>query len=154
VRSQLKREPAIAHTDTELLNSLLDLEHRAIAAYTAAQPLLPRASARIAKRFLGEEVDHSEDVSALVREAGGKPNAPRQTYDLGHPRTHAQLLQLLYDVEAVQLAAYLDAIPRLSPGPIRAAASAILANDAQHVSILRPMLGRPALAGPFVTGAQ
>jgi Ferritin-like domain len=154
LRYRLQHDPSAAQTDVELLNNLLDLEHRAIAAYTAAVPLLPPAPARMAKRFLGEEVDHSEDLSGLVHTAGGKPRAPRQQYDLGNPRTKTQLLALLYDVEAAQLTGYLGAIPRLSPGPIRAEASAILANDAQHISLLRPMLGRPALVAPFVTGVH
>ena len=57
-------------------------------------------------------------------------------------------------IERAQLAAYLDALPTLSQPKIRAAAAAILANDAQHVSVLRASMGLAPLPSPFVTGRE
>jgi hypothetical protein len=90
----------------------------------------------------------------LVHGAGGKPNPPHQSYDFGRPRSQRALLTLLHEVESAQLSAYVDAIPKLSLGSLRATAAAILANDAQHISVLRAMGGQSPLPSAFVTGAQ
>jgi hypothetical protein len=60
----------------------------------------------------------------------------------------------LHSLERLQIASYLKWIPRLSPGPVRAAVSSILACDAQHVAVLRAAQGQPALASAFVTGNE
>ena len=144
----------VAFADVVLLNRLIDLENIAVAAYTAAVPLLPPHAVPAAKRFLGQELDHVYGLSRLVRDAGGKPHKPPPSYDLGHPRGAGDILQLLHRLETAQLAAYLDTIPRLDPGPVRAMTAAFFANDAQHVSILRAELGRTPLPSALVTGDE
>jgi hypothetical protein len=64
------------------------------------------------------------------------------------------VLALLHSLESVQIANYLAVIPKLAPGPVRAAVASILANDAQHIAILRLAQGEPALPSAFVTGMQ
>jgi Ferritin-like domain len=154
LHQQLRRTPAVALSDVELLNRLLDVEHLTIAAYTAGIPLLAPSTAKAAKRFLEQETEHAVGLAGLVKSAGGKGNAPAPSYDLGHPRSTADVLALLHRTESAQLAAYLDVIPRLEPGPVRARAAGYLANDAQHVTVLREMLGEPALPSAFVTGRE
>lgn len=151
----VKTIPAEARTaDVEILNRALDLEHEAIAAYTAGIPLLGGLAQAAAKRFLGHELSHAGELSGLIGQAGGKANKPKQGYDLGQPRTRHQVLELLHALERAEIAGYLQAMATVSPGPVRAAVGAILANDAQHVAILRSSLGRPPLVGPFVTGNE
>ena len=139
--------------DVALLNHALDLEHAAIAAYTAGIPLLTGAAHAAAKHFLDQELDHAGEIAGLIKQAGGKGNKPQLSYDFGHPRTAADVLALLHRVEHVQLAAYLEMIPRLSPGSVRAAVSTVLANDAQHVAGIRATLGLAATSS-LVTGAE
>lgn len=147
--------PAEARTaDVEILNRALDLEHEAIAAYTAGIPLLGGLVQAAAKHFLGHELSHAGELSGLIGQAGGQANQPKQGYDLGRPRTRDQVLELLHSLERAEIAGYLRAITTVSPGPVRAAVGAILANDAQHVAILRSALGRAPLLGPFVTGNE
>ena len=64
------------------------------------------------------------------------------------------MLALLHGLERAQIVLYLDAIPRLSPSPVRAAVATILASDAQHISILRMAQGLPAVPSAFVTGSE
>lgn len=64
------------------------------------------------------------------------------------------MLELLHRLEDAQLTAYLNAIPKLSGGPVRAAAAAIFANDAQHVMMLRIRLDRPPAPAAFVDGRE
>jgi hypothetical protein len=154
LKAQLKRDLPTSQTDVKLLNHLVDLEYLAVAAYTAGLPLLPPTPYHAAKQFLAQELGHAQGLSILVREAGGKANKPRQTYDLGNPRTSRDVLRLLHTVETLQIASYLDAIPRLGPAKLRTLTAQYFANDAQHVSIVRSLLGQAPLPAPLVTGRE
>lgn len=137
-----------------MLGGVLALERRAIAAYTAGIPLLGRHDRRAATEFLRQELLHAGRLIALITATGG-PVPPRAvSYDLGQPNNARQVLMLLHEVEQAQIAAYLDAVQRLSPGRTRAAAGSILADDAQHVSILRAALGKQPVPSAFVSGSE
>jgi Ferritin-like domain len=153
VRQQVHNSKPLLTSDVDLLNHLLHLEHVAIAAYTAGTPLLAQPTAKAGQLFLNDEISHAGDVAGLVREAGGKPIKPAANYDLGRPpRTSDEVLALLHAVEQAQIVAYLDAIERLEPGVLKQQVASILANDAQHVAVVRAALGRPAIPSAFVTG--
>ena len=140
--------------DVAALNRLLDIEYAAVAAYTAGIPLLTGRGLTAAKRFLDQELSHANELAGLISFEHGRPKSAKASYDLGHPRSGADVIRLLHTVESTQIAAYVDAIPRLSPGRVRAALASILANDAQHISILRSVLGRPPAPAAFVTGSE
>jgi Ferritin-like domain len=140
--------------DAALLNHLLDLEHVGIAAYTAGIPLLSPAGRKDGQLFLTQELSHAGELGGLVKQAGGKPHKGRETYNLGHPRTEDDVLNLLHKIERAQINAYLDAIPKVSLGSTRAALAAVLANDAQHISVLRLSLGRRPIPTALVTGHE
>jgi Ferritin-like domain len=144
-------EPALTN-DVDLLNHLLHLEHVAIAAYTAGIPLLAQPTAKAGQLFLNDEISHAGDLAGIVREAGGKPIKPAPSYALGHPRTSDEVLMLLHSVENAQISGYLHAIQRLEPGVVKQQVASILANDAQHVAVVRAALGRPAIPSAFVNG--
>jgi rubrerythrin len=140
--------------DVPILNHALDLEHLAITAYTAATPLLPASAKHAAQRFLAQEISHSGEIAGLVHQAGGKPVKPRPHYDLGNPGSADEVLALLYEIEQLQLTSYLQAIQLLSTGSTRAAIAAILANEAQHQSVLALELGRNPLPAAFAGSAR
>jgi hypothetical protein len=145
----------VAETDVGILMAALALERRTIAAYVAGIPLLPRSQVKGAKAFLAEELAHAGEVISLIKAAGGTAPPRADNYDLGAPpRGGADVVALLHSLERLQIASYLKWIPRLSPGPVRAAVSSILACDAQHVAVLRVAQGKPALASAFVTGDE
>jgi hypothetical protein len=149
-----KLPPPARSTDVEILNRLLDLEYRTVAAYTAGTPLLNKRQAKAAQQFLQQELSHAGELSGLVKEAGAKPLKQRSSYQLGSPGSGRDVLRLLHALEIAQLRAYLEAIPTLSPGPVRAVIASILANDAQHVSVLRAALGEAPLPAALVTGGE
>jgi hypothetical protein len=107
-----------------------------------------------AKQFLAQELAHAGGLIGLIRAAGRKPPMPRENYDLGQPRTGRDVLELLHAAERAQVSAYLQAIPRLAPGPVRTRVAGFFANDAQHLSSVRFLLGEPALVAPLVTGRE
>lgn len=146
--------PGVAQSDIQLLGALLELERRTVAAYIAGIPLLDRPHAHAAQQFLNEELQHTGQLIALINGLGGRQSPRATSYDIGHPSDDAEVLALLHSLEALQIAGYLRAIPRLAPGPVRSAVASILTVDAQHISMLRLAQGQDPVPSPFVTGAQ
>jgi bacterioferritin (cytochrome b1) len=146
--------PAARSADVEILNQVLDLEHKAIAAYTAGIPLLAGHVQKAAQQFLAQELQHASELFGLIRRQDGQPDKPQPTYDLGRPRSREDVLQLLHQIERAQIRAYLAAIPEVTPGTVKSALGAILGSDAQHIALLRAALGATPLAGAFVTGNE
>jgi Ferritin-like domain len=145
----------VAHTDVQILLAALALERRTVAAYVASVPLMPHGYIKASKAFLSEELQHVGELISLVKASGGTAPPRADHYDVGQaPRSRDELFAGLHSLERLQIASYLKWIPRLSPGPVRAAVATILACDAQHVAILRAARGEPALAGPLVTGEE
>jgi hypothetical protein len=154
LRTTLRHSPAVAHRDVAVLNQLLDVQHLAVAAYTAGTPLLPASAAGAAQQFLAQELGHAGGLAELVKKAGGKPRDPLGSYDLGHPRTAHDVLRLLLAVEQIELNAFVHALPQLAPGQVRAEVAGYFANDAQHDSAVRLLLGQDPLPRAFVPGLQ
>ncbi len=154
LRAQVHNSAPVLNTDVDVLNQLLHLEHMAIAAYTAGTPLLAPATVKAGKLFLNDELSHAGALAGLIRAAGAKPIKPASSYDLGHPRTSQEVLALLHRVEAAQITAYLAAVPRLSPSIVKRSVASILANEAQHVAVVRAALGQPAVPSAFVSGDE
>jgi hypothetical protein len=150
----VKVAPRGRAADADLLNGALAIEQRAIAAYTAAAPLLGGFGQKMAGQFLSQELLHAGILRKLVHDAGGQPHNPLGHYDFGRPRGRRHLLALLHDLEREQIAAYLDAIPRMSTPFLRQTLASVLANDAQHVTVLRARQGIAALPGPLLTASE
>jgi hypothetical protein len=152
LRAQVHNSKPTLDTDVELLNHLLHLEHMGVAAYTAGTPLLAPATIKAGKLFLNDELAHAGALGGLIKAAGGKPIKAAPSYDLGHPRTSRQVLSLLHEIEQAQIEGYLAALPRLAPASVKQSVASILANDAQHMAVVRAALGRTAVPAAFVTG--
>ena len=138
--------------DVAILNAALDREYELIAAYTAGIPLLVQPGKLAAEQFLGQHLAHAGELAGWVKQAHAKPSKPLSAYRLGRPRTAAGTLTGLLSLENAMIASYLAAIPRLAPGKLRANTASILANEAQHVVVLRSVLGRRPAASALVTG--
>lgn len=146
--------PSARDTDVMIINGLLDACERTIAAYTATVPLFTGHVHAAMKQFLDQDLEHAGELYRLIKQAGGEANKPQPSYDLGQPRGRKDLLRLLHGLEAEMVSRYLAAIPQLAPGSVRAAIASILANDAQHVVVLRLALHLEPLPTAFVTGAE
>ena len=64
------------------------------------------------------------------------------------------MLRLTSQMENRVIAAYLDALPKLTSGEIRARAASILASEAEHLSVIQGALGRPQVPTAFVVGGR
>ncbi len=146
--------PELKAVNAAIFNRLIDAEYVVAAAYIAGIPLLSEHNLRAAKHFLAQEVSHITQLSNLVSVAHGVPNGPRASYDLGHPRSETEVLELIHRSERITIRAYLDAIPKLAPGASRAVAASILATEAQHVSVVRRNLGLDPVPDAVVTATE
>ena len=162
-------EPASAGADTggssadvKILNSALDLELAAVAAYTAGASLLKGDALEVGKQFLAHEQEHADGLTGAIKQLGGTPNKAKtkdqyaEQLGLSRLKDQRDVLEFAVDLENMAIAAYVDAIPRLSSAELRQTGASIVSNEAEHVSVLIGALdpGDPAKQVPdaFVTG--
>lgn len=138
--------------DVQVLNSALDLEFMAIAAYKEVAALLKGHVLQVVKDFLEQEQEHADALTSAIRDADGEPNKAKKAYDFPRPRSQRGALKFTIELEQTSVAAYIDTLPRLTKGDLRATAAAILTNEAEHISVLRDALGLVPVPNAFVTG--
>ena len=166
-RPARSRSPAAAGEvlDVDILNGLLDNEHMAIAAYTAAIPLLGGHTQRMSKRdFLN--VRSSPPRQSKLH--GEPDHAPRRQSASAHARTATTSAATQTQAEIScdcwrpsscrQIAALPGGDPaRLARRRCGQRCAAILGSEAQHVRRDRPprRCGKPIRSrGAFVTGHE
>lgn len=160
-RAEGRPDPkATPQRDRAILNGALTLENTAVAAYSAVLPLLRGENRRLALQFLDQEREHGRALAGAVRGLGGEPNRPKPDaeYHAAFPRMsdEADALRFATDLENVAISAYVEGVPKLSDAELRQSTAAILANEAEHVTLLlaarHPGRPRAAVPEPFVTG--
>jgi rubrerythrin len=139
--------------DVEILNSALDLELMAVAAYKAGAARLKGDVLKVGKLFLEQEQEHADGLMSAIKDAGGTPNKAKASYDFPRLTSQRDVLRFAVDIENTAIAAYIDALPKLGKGDLRATASAIVANEAEHVAVLLGALGEQQAPAAFVVGA-
>jgi rubrerythrin len=146
--------------DVAILNSALGLENTAIAAYTAGAALLKGPVLAVGKQFLEQEQEHADALTQAIKQLGGTPEKakPADEYAKGFPALKSQtdVLKFAVDLENTAVAAYIDAIPKLTSPELRQSAAAIETNEAEHISVLLGALNDNDAAkqvpDAFVTG--
>jgi hypothetical protein len=143
----------VERTDVPILASLLRIEYRLAYAYTASLPPLNRSvvGTRLARWFVHQELAHVTAISTLLESAHVKPNTSAGSFRLGAATTPNEVLDILRRQEDAAIRAYQHAIPRLSHGKLRAIAASIMANEGQHISVLRMVLGLEPVPTALVT---
>jgi hypothetical protein len=144
----LQMTPASA-ADVRALNQALAVVQRAIAGYVASGPLLSGEEQSADGLFLWQELRKAGTLRSLITRLGGTAHEPSPRYELGAPRKAHEVIGLLESLEREQLAADARAITSVHAGWIRARIAAILANDAQHLTVLLAMNGLPPPSGAF-----
>jgi hypothetical protein len=141
-----------------LLNSIVALEHAAVAAWAAIAAALDAQARDQAHTIRRREIDHVRRVSALVHDRGGTPPRGRseRDYEPMFPklRNESDALRFASDVEDRLVRAYLDALRSLPDSPGRRAAAEIAAEEAQDLAVVQLMSGDPASSRAFVTGTS
>lgn len=150
--TELQPRGTAGSDDVAVLNSSLDLENMAVAAYGALAPALRGGARATARRVLEQEREHADGLARAIRQLGGAPNQPRTSYELPTLRSQSQALRFAAELENTTIAAYIDSLPRLSSPDLRGTAAAILTDEAEHLSVVLGAQGRQPLPSAFVTG--
>ncbi len=139
-------------TDLALLGHALALELTAVEAYWRATKPLDGGDLATFRTFLTQEQEHADALARAIKLRGG--NAGARSLPLDYPRMKSprEALAFAADLENVLIAAYVEAIPRLSRSDLRATAAEIAADEAEHLAVLAGELGRPQAPDAFVAG--
>ena len=107
---------------------------------------------KVAKLFLEQEQEHADGLASAIKAAGGTPNRALASYDFPELRSQTDVLRFAVDLENTAIAAYIDALPKLGEGDLRATAASIISNEAEHVAVLLGALGMEQVPGAFAFG--
>jgi hypothetical protein len=159
---------AAAAGDGAVLADALAIEQVVVFAYdrVLASGALSAPAARAARSFQAHERRHVQALTVEVHDhAGTAPRAPASPTDvdralggfgvkrsLGMLHTHTEHLSFLIELEAVATGAYYDVVARLKDFRLLQLAAQIMANEAQHATVLRA-LAHPRDIGRAVPAA-
>ncbi len=130
--------------DAEILNRVLSREMAAIDAdERAARPLHGPALA-LAREFRAQEQEHVDAIVKALRGLGAPAEPEEEEIEADGLRSRADALGFLYALESVSVADGLRAISHLSAPWPRSLLGSIVADQAQHLLLLRRALGAPA----------
>lgn len=151
--------------DAAILRAAIDLEQVGVFTYGAAvsSRALDPPTRALAALFADHEQEHADALARALRELGGTPPDPPRTYDdvdralrpfgiatrLASLRDQRRLLAFALELETAAVAAYLDAHARLRRPKLLRTVAPIMANDGQHLAVLRGALGRDAVPRAF-----
>lgn len=124
-----------------------DFQSQALASGRLAAP-----TAAALKQISADEAAHYAGLAQLVTAAGQTP-ASADDIDFAYPSgsfaSQASILKLAWSIETLALGAYLGAVENVQTAQLRLPLGQIAANEAQHLSALAPMLGRPTIGRAF-----
>jgi hypothetical protein len=130
--------------DAALLDKVLSRQEAAVEAFAAVGPALPPRLARTTAYFRAQEQEHVDAVLKALRGLGSPADPTPEPLDAsGLAGTRARLL-FLYEVENATIDEELSAISKLEASWPRSLLASTVANQAQHLTLLRGALG----AGP------
>lgn len=150
--------PGNSEHDGPILEALLGREHTLTAAYAATGKVLRGRSLAFAASFADHERRHATALRQAIGDLGRRPEPAMSgaKYQSGFPALADANAALVFAIglERQAIAAYIEALPELSKGPLRALAASILTSGAEHVSILLDALDKPPVPDAFVTGRR
>lgn len=142
-------------SDVRVLNSALDAELEAIAAYQvgAESGLLQKPVLDLAVTFQGHHKEHADILSRTVVKLGGKPVIAKAKYTFPTEtlKTQADVLRFAASLEKGAVSAYLGAVPVFANRDLAKAAASILGDEAMHWAILRNALGEAPVPSAFMS---
>ncbi len=153
---------AQATGDAAILQRLINLEQVAVIAYGSAigRGLLSPAAQRTARRFRDHEQQHADTLTTALTDLGGAPLAPAKgiadvdevAEGLADAKTQADVVNVLIEIELATVAAYHDAHAKLIEARLLQSCATIMANEGQHLVVLRTIVGVEPIPNAFETG--
>jgi rubrerythrin len=127
--------------DVELVNAAIGQELATIDAYEAGLRLLRGKSAAAVRQMRGQAQEHVDGMTKAIRGLGGQVEAEAEELDLSEVKDETGFLTFAYELEGAAIAAYNDTVVGLQTSAPRRVTASIAANKAQHLVILRQLLG-------------
>lgn len=143
--------------DVEVLNTLLAQELTAVEAYEGSLDLLHGRALAIGQQLLGQDQAHLDALTKAIRGVGGETEAEASELEEPGPKTQVEALTLAYEEENAALSEAIDSSPHLNTAAPRALAAALAASHAQHIVMLRQLLGTglaSSVPKPFENGEE
>lgn len=141
--------------DGEALDQVLGRQEAAILAYGQVTPKLAPPLARMAAYFRAQEQEHVDAVLKAMRGLQIAAEPREETIEADEPKTDRERLEFLYEVESATIDEELSAIASLEASWPRSLLASTVADQAQHLTLLRQALGAGPLASvpvPFENG--
>ncbi|HXF30925.1 MAG TPA: hypothetical protein VN522_05330 [Solirubrobacterales bacterium] len=141
--------------DAELLNHVLGRQKAAIVASGQVIPKLSPRLAHMAAYFRAQEQEHVDGVVKAMRGLGIAAEPGEEEIAVAAMDSDRERLEFLYEVESATIDEELSAISDLEASWPRSLLSSTVANQAQHLTLLRQALGAGPLASvpvPFENG--
>jgi rubrerythrin len=127
--------------DVEVLDTVLAQELTSVDAYARVLPLLRGPALAVARQFRGQEQAHVDAVTKAIRGVGGETEAEASEFEAPGPKSPEEALRFAYEEENAALGQALEAAPHLNTSAPRMLAAALAASHAQHIAVLRQLLG-------------
>jgi rubrerythrin len=152
---------AAASGDADLLEAAIKLERIAVLAYGAGidSGLLSRDVTNIGRRFRDHEQEHADRLTTALKDIGGTPPPAPTAKDLasvakgiGDVKSQADVANVAIELELAAVAAYYEAQKKFSDAKLLQAGASIMANEAQHLVVLRQTVKRDPVPNAFETG--
>jgi hypothetical protein len=141
--------------DVEILNGVLSRQSAAVDAYDRTLSHLGGRNLALARVFRAQEQEHIDATVKALRGLGGRAEPEAEEIEARKLKAEADFLGYLYEVESATIDAELSAISKLTASWPRSLLASIVANQAQHLTLLRGMMGaRPidTVPGAFENG--
>ena len=145
--------------DAEILGKAIHLEQVAVLAYDGviAGGLLSARIEAVFRRFRDHEQQHAGALTTALTDLGGTPPKQATAADvegLDGLKSQADVARFAIEFETAAVAAYVDAQRKLIDGKLLQSAASIMANEAQHLVVLRQLANIEPVPNAFETGEK
>jgi len=148
--------------DAPILARAINLERVSVIAYDTliGGAFMTPALGGALRRFRAHEQEHEDALVTALTSLGGTPPAPPQGVadvdkvvdGLRDVRSRADVLTFLIELETAAVAAYFDAHAKFGEAKLLQMGASIMANEGQHLVILRKAAGQDPVPNAFETG--
>ena len=148
--------------DAPILARAINLERVSVIAYDTliGAAFVTPALGGALRRFRAHEQEHEDALVTALTSLGGTPPAPPQGVadvdkvvdGLRDVRSRADMLTFLIELETAAVAAYFDAHAKFGEAKLLQMGASIMANEGQHLVVLRKAAGKDPIPNAFETG--
>jgi hypothetical protein len=141
--------------DAAILDPVLARQEAAVEAFRHVGPALPPRLARMAAYLRAQEQEHVDAVLKAMRGMNSPVEPMPEPLDWSGLKSVRERLVFLYEVESATIDEELSAISKLEASWPRSLLASTVANQAQHLTLLRQALGdgpQASVPVPFENG--